>query len=206
MRKLALAVALVLAACLPLAAAERTLRLDPAKTEIAFTLGATLHTVEGTARLESGEIRFDPETGEASGRMVVTTASTDTGNKGRDRDMHEKVLESARYPEIVFTPAAISGTFDPAAASHLTLRGSLEIHGASHPLSLEVDIEADGGRLTARTAFPVPYVEWGMKDPSKFVLRVEKHVEVTVVAVGELEAPPAAPAPSAAAPPERRRD
>jgi polyisoprenoid-binding protein YceI len=183
---LTVAVALVLAA-LPAAAAERTLRLDPAKSEIAFTLGATLHTVEGTARLRSGEIRFDPESGEASGRIVVATASADTGNQGRDRDMHAKVLESARYPEIAFTPEAISGTFDPGGASHLTLRGRLEIHGASHPLSLDVAVEAEGARLTARTAFAVPYVEWGMKDPSKFVLRVEKHVDVTVMAVGELD-------------------
>jgi polyisoprenoid-binding protein YceI len=181
--------ALGLAATLPLAAAERTLHLDPAKTEIAFTLGATLHTVEGTARLESGEIRFDPETGEASGRVAVAAASADTGNEGRDRDMHEKVLESARYPEIAFIPAGVAGTFDPGGTSHLTLRGSLEIHGASHPLSLDVEVVADGGRLTARTAFAVPYVEWGMKDPSKFVLRVDKHVDVTVVAVGELDPP-----------------
>lgn len=173
-------------AAAPAAAAERTLTLDPEATRIRFTLGATLHTVEGTARLSRGEVRFDPETGAVSGRLVVDATSADTGNEKRDRDMHDEVLESERFPEIVFAPSEMAGDFDPDGESRLTLSGTLEIHGTSHPLTLEVTATAEGRRLTAATSFAVPYVEWGMKDPSKFILRVDKEVEVTVEAVGEL--------------------
>ena len=50
----------------PLAAQQTELKLDPAKTRIDWTLGATLHEVEGTFRLKSGDIVFNPKTGEAS--------------------------------------------------------------------------------------------------------------------------------------------
>jgi hypothetical protein len=45
----------------------------------------------------------------------------------------------------------------------------------------------DGGaakRLDATGSFSVPYVEWGMKNPSKPFLRVGKAVEVSVDAKG----------------------
>src|ERR1017187_7351216 len=86
----------------PLAAQQTELKLDPAKTRIDWTLGATMHEVEGTFRLKSGDIVFNPKTGEASGQLIVDATSGDSGNKKRDVDMNRNVLESAKYPEIVF--------------------------------------------------------------------------------------------------------
>lgn len=176
----------------PAAAEEMTLTLDPEATAIEFTLGAFLHTVEGGFRLEEGEITFDPETGEVSGRVVVDATSGDTGNEKRDRDMHAKVLESERYPDFVFLPTRLEGAFEPAGASEVTLHGMLQIHGGEHeiaiPATVAVNPTEDGGRrLEATGTFEVPYVEWGMKDPSKFLLRVAKSVEVTVHAEGRIE-------------------
>src|SRR5579862_8613737 len=44
---------------LPLAAAESTVELDPARTTISFTLADVLHTVHGTFTLKRGSITFD---------------------------------------------------------------------------------------------------------------------------------------------------
>lgn len=174
----------------PAATEELTLTLDPEASTVTFTLGAVLHTVEGSFQLEQGEVHFDPETGEASGRLVVDATSGDTGNDGRDEDMHRKVLESARYPDFVFTPTRLEGTFVPSGTSEVTLHGRLEIHGGAHeiavPVTAAVSSGPDGRRLEATGSFEVPYVEWGMKDPSKFLLRVKKKVEVTVHAEGRL--------------------
>ena len=89
-------------------AEEWHLELDPAATTIAFELGATLHTVHGTARLGEGRVDFDLESGTAAGRIAVTATSLGTENDGRDKKMHGKVLESAIYPEIVFAPLSVS--------------------------------------------------------------------------------------------------
>ena len=94
-------------------AQDMTLELDPAHTQIEFTLGATLHTVHGAFALKSGTIRFDPSTGLVSGLVVVDAQSGDSGNKGRDRKMHKEILESQRYPEVTFSPTKLSGTLAP---------------------------------------------------------------------------------------------
>lgn len=182
-----LASALTVLLATPADGAQMVLTLDPQSTEITFQLGATLHTVEGTFQLASGEIRFDPAGGPAAGRIEVDVTSGDTGNEGRDEDMHAAVLESDRFPKAVFLPQAVEGTLPRGDGSaELTVRGSLQVHGDEHPVVLPVEVSVQGDRATARITFPIPYVEWGMKDPSKFLLRVDKHVDVTVEAEGTL--------------------
>ena len=184
----AFASALVFAA--PLPGAEQVLGIDPDASEITFTLGATLHTVHGSAPLESGLVRFDLESGAASGEIVVDAAKLETGNERRDRDMHQKVLESETHPRIVLRCDAVAGSLEEGATSRVELEGRFEIHGEEHPLTLAAEATLDGSRLEVETTFRVPYVEWGMEDPSKLLLRVEKHVDVTIRAVGTLEDAP----------------
>lgn len=195
----ALLIALVLASsAAPSAAAEEmTFTLDAAASGIAFSLGATLHTVEGSFPVVEGVVSFDPATGVASGRVVVDAAGGDTGNDKRDRDMHAKVLESEEYPQAVFAPTRLEGQLPAAGNGAVTLHGELTLHGAAHEVAIPAGVEREGSRLRAVGTLTVPYVEWGMKDPSKLLLRVAKAVEVTVTAVGELApaGPAAAPAP-----------
>ncbi len=94
--------------------------------------------------------------------------------------MHREVLESARYPEIVFVPDRLKGTFQEEGDSEVQLLGTIEIHGDSHDLVIQAKISVDGGRLIGTAQFTVPFVEWGMKDPSVFMLRVKKEVQVTL--------------------------
>jgi hypothetical protein len=46
-----------------------------------------------------------------------------------------------------------------------------------------------GDKLTAEIAFPVPYVKWGMKNPSTFILRVSQTVEIEIHAVASIHKP-----------------
>jgi polyisoprenoid-binding protein YceI len=171
---------------LPSFAEEQTLVLEPDASEVRFTLGATLHTVHGTIRLQRGEIRFDTARGSAAGQVVLDVRSAETGNAKRDRDMHRKVLESEQYPEIAFLPQAIRGDLPSSGAGELTLSGSIRIHGTEHPLELPVRVHREDERITATVEFVLPYVEWGMKDPSKLFLRVKKFLDVTLEVTGTL--------------------
>jgi polyisoprenoid-binding protein YceI len=139
-----------------------------------------LHTVRGSFLLKRGNIRFDSATGKASGELVVDAASGESGNGARDRRMHKNVLESDRYPEIVFRPDRVEGKVAQQGASQVGLHGMFSIHGAEHELTLPVEVEAAGGQYTAAIVFAVPYVKWGMKNPSTFFLRVDDKVEIGI--------------------------
>jgi polyisoprenoid-binding protein YceI len=165
---------------------EMTLELDPANTKIEFTLGATLHTVHGIFALKSGTIHFNPSTGSASGLVVVDATSGDSGNQGRDRKMHKEVLESQRYPQITFTPSKISGGVEPQGDSNAQVDGILRLHGTDYPMTLTVPVQVKGSTLSARTHLVIPYIEWGLKNPSTLLLHVSDQVEIDITTTGKL--------------------
>ncbi len=162
---------------------ESTFQLDPSKTEINFTLHDPLHTVHGSFKLKRGDIHFDPATGKAGGEIVIDVASGASGNGSRDKRMQKEVLESQKYPEAIFVPDSIQGRLETEGESTLDLHGVFKIHGADHEMTLTLLVDAlGGGRYAATSHFSIPYVEWGMKDPSNFLLKVDKKVEMEIKA------------------------
>jgi len=163
------------------------LKLDPTKTRVAWTLGDVLHTVEGTFQLKSGTIVFDPQSGEASGQIVVDAASGNSGNGMRDSKMKKDVLETSKYPEIVFTPRHVSGFVAGKESVTVQVAGDFTIHGATHPLTMTLPITAKAGHVDCHTQFDVPYQQWGMKNPSTLFLKVSDTVQISITAVGDLQ-------------------
>jgi polyisoprenoid-binding protein YceI len=162
------------------------LKLDPEKTTVNFTLGATLHTVRGTFRLKSGVIRFDPSSGSASGMAVVDAASGQTWNKRRDHTMRRDVLQSERYSEITFMPMRVTGAVVPQGESTVQVEGVLRLRGSDHAITLLFQVQAMGNELRAATQFVIPYVAWGLKNPSTFFLHVANKVDLNIVTTGTL--------------------
>lgn len=183
-----LACAAVFLLVLPgLCAAQPTqVTLDPAQTKIDWTLGATMHTVHGTFKLKSGVVKFDPGSGDASGEIIVDALSGESGNHDRDADMHNKVLESARYSQIIFVPRRVVGSLAEQGKSNLQVQGTFKIHGADHDFTLPMTVEKNGNAITASSNFVIPYQDWGMKNPSKMFLHVESKVNVSVAAAGRV--------------------
>jgi polyisoprenoid-binding protein YceI len=178
-----LAVAAILAAATPTtipAQGPTALEFDPAQTKVEWTLAGNLHTVHGTFALKRGTITFDAAAGKASGELVVDAASGQSGSDGRDKNMHQHVIESSKYTEIVFRPDRIEGKVAPQGSSHVQLHGVFLMHGAEHEMMVPVMVTLDGGRYSAVANFTIPYVQWGMKNPSKLMLRVNDKVDVTV--------------------------
>jgi polyisoprenoid-binding protein YceI len=188
-------VALLLLLPVPLTAASYTFELDPATTKVEFTFGATLHTVDGTMRARQGTVQLDPETHAASGRFVLDATSAQTGNPRRDQKMHEKILESQQFPDITFEPQRVTGELKPAGRSEIELHGVLEMHGTKRPMDMTVVATSDGTKVTGTGMMVVSYLDWGLKDPSFFILRVEKEVRVTIHAAGRLTSAEMSPAP-----------
>jgi polyisoprenoid-binding protein YceI len=163
-----------------------SVHLEPAQSEIHWTLGDLTHTVKGEFKFKGGLLTFDPKTGVAEGELLVDVDSGDSGSHMRDQKMKKDVLESEKYPQAFFHPTRITG-FTSAAAQEIIAEGTFNIHGTDHPLTLKIQLQLAAASATARTQFVIPYVAWGMKDPSVLMLRVAKEVRVDVVARGSVK-------------------
>jgi len=164
-----------------------TVTLDPAQTKVEITLDTTLHNVHGAFQLKSGAIRYDAATGKTTGAIIVDARSGDTDNKSRDKKMHQEILESQKYPEIVFTPQQVHGSFDPLKASQLDVAGTLHVHGQDHDLTMAVTVQpTSANRFQCDTHFTIPYIKWGMKDPSTFLLHASDTVDLEIHATAQI--------------------
>src|SRR5579863_9012986 len=80
---------LLISTASPAVAQNAVLELDPAQSQVSFTLGDILHTVHGNFKLKRGTVKFDLTTGHASGLVIVDATSGDSGSHARDRKMHK---------------------------------------------------------------------------------------------------------------------
>lgn len=163
---------------------ELRLEFTPANTSVNFTLGDILHTVHGAFKLKDGVVDYKLATGAVHGELVIDAASGQTGNRSRDHKMHREVLESDRYPEITFRPDRVQGSVSPSGTSTIQVHGMFSIHGSDHELTLPMRVEISPEHWVADTHFTVPYVKWGLKNPSTLFLRVSESVEIDVHATG----------------------
>lgn len=163
------------------------LELDPAQSTVHWTLGTTLHTVHGTFAFKKGSVQLDPATGKASGEIAVYATSGDSGNDSRDKKMHKEVLESGRYPEIIFRPDRFEGKLAQEGPSTLQVHGTFLLYGVEHEMTVSAQGELAGDYWTGRVKFSVPFIDWGLKNPSNFFLKVNHTVDLDVVLKGKLQ-------------------
>jgi polyisoprenoid-binding protein YceI len=178
--------ALLLGLAVHALAQEQVFHLDPAHSRVEWTLPDGLHTVKGTFKLKDSTLDLDPVSGKASGALVVDATSGDSGSEARDHKMNKDILESSKYPEFRFTVQGIKGTLPADGSADVQLSGVMTLHGGSHPMTVTAPVKVSHGQASADVHFLVPYVQWGLKDPSTFILRVGKEVDIVVHAVGSL--------------------
>jgi polyisoprenoid-binding protein YceI len=159
------------------------INLNPASTAINWTLNTTVHTVHGTFKLKNGAFRIDPATGDASGLIVIDATSGESGDSSRDSRMHSVVLESAKYPTITFRPTHIAGKFDLSLPGPIVIDGVMNLHGQDHPMQMTVDLHPKDAAIASHTHFTIPFVAWGLKDPSVMMFRTDKQVSIDIDAL-----------------------
>jgi polyisoprenoid-binding protein YceI len=176
-----------LAAVTPAQARDTVVRFDPAQADIRWTLGALLHTVHGTFKLKSGVLTFDPATGAAHGEFVADLSTGNSGDDGRDKTMQQQVLESAKYPLASYVANATHVDARSQGMQTIATTGTFNIHGGDHPMQINSTLQMSGNEVLITAHFQVPYVAWGLHNPSTFILRVGKVVDVDVTLKGTVE-------------------
>ena len=164
-----------------------TLNIDVSQSKVHWTLGSTLHTVHGTFSLKRGAVSLDPQSGKASGEVAVYATSGESGNDSRDKKMHTEILESTRYPEVVFRPDRIKGSVPAQGACNVEMHGMLALHGSEHEVTVPVQAEISGDHWKGEAKFSVPYVQWGLKSPNTFFLKADPVVQIQLELSGTVQ-------------------
>jgi hypothetical protein len=69
----------------------------------------------------------------------------------------------------------------------LKLHGIFSLHGADHDLNVPAQATLREGQWKGTAAFEVPYIEWGLKNPSNFLLKVKAVVNVQLDLAGSVQ-------------------
>ena len=127
---------------------------------------STASSVEVSAVVDSFEVR------EGHGGIKPLT---DADRAEIKKTIREKILESARYPEIEFTAAAVHG-----GPAEFSVDGQLTIRGATHPVTVRGRVDDSGERPRVSGSAVVTQSEWGIKPYSAFLgaLKLRDDVEI----------------------------
>ena len=167
--------------------------VDPAHSKFDWTLDSTLHTVHGTFAISRGEFTVDPSSGKASGEVVADAKTGQTGNDSRDQKMHQEILETAKFSEIIFRVTQIEGLAPASPKNEIKLHGTFVLHGTPHDMIVPAQVEWSGSNWKGTANFEVPFLAWGIKNPGNFLLKVSPTVNVTLEFSGSTHAPKQTP-------------
>jgi polyisoprenoid-binding protein YceI len=179
---LALAVMLAPAAL----AQHQTFAVNPETSEVKITLKTTHEVVNGAFHLQSGTVEFDHSTPKMSGSVVVLAGSGKTGNGSRDKKMNKEILQVEQHATVSFEPKSYAGVLAPSGDSTIQVTGIFTLLGAPHEITIPMLIHLEGTTATAKAHFVVPYIQWGLKDPSFLFWKADKDVAIDLVLPGRL--------------------
>ena len=178
------ALAVILA---PAAVAQhQTFAVNPDASEIKMTLNTTHEVVNGTFHIQSGSIEFDRRNPKMSGSVAVLAGSGKTGNNSRDKKMNKDILKVDQYTTVSFAPKTYTGTIAASGDSPIQVSGVFTLLGNPHDLTIPMRIHMDGSKATAKAQFVVPYVQWGLKNPSFLIWKAENDVAIDLNLVGQI--------------------
>jgi polyisoprenoid-binding protein YceI len=165
-------------------AQHQTFVVNPDASEVKITLKTTHEIVNGTFHVQSGSIEFDPSAPKMLGSVVVLAGSGKTGNSSRDKKMNKDILEVEQHATVSFEPKTYTGTIALSGNSTLQITGIFTLLGKPHEITVPMSVHLDGASAIAKAHFVVPYVQWGLKNPSFLFWKAENDVAVDLNLVG----------------------
>ncbi len=119
----------------------------------------------------SGEMKFNPDKLEAgSFRLVIKSASMSVQDDISDKDlremerlMNQEVLETAKFPEIVYEAPSISVSKMADMLYSATLNGNLTLHGVTRNQPITARVALLGSMLRASSDFTLNQTDYNIK-------------------------------------------
>jgi polyisoprenoid-binding protein YceI len=167
-------------------AQHQTFVVNPDASEVKITLKTTHELVNGTFHVQSGSIEFDPSNAKMSGSVVVLAGSGKTGNDSRDKKMNKDILKVEQYANVSFDPKTYTSSIAPSGDSSIQVTGNFTILGTPHEITIPILVHLEGTTATAKAQFVVPYVQWGLKNPSFLIWKADDDVAIDLSLAGRL--------------------
>jgi polyisoprenoid-binding protein YceI len=167
-------------------AQHQTFVVNPDASVVKIALKTTHELVNGTFHVQSGSIEFDPGTPTMQGSVVVAAGSGKTGNESRDKRMNKEILKVEQYATVSFEPKAYTGAIALSGDSTIQVTGIFTLLGTPHKITIPILIHLEGTDATAKAHFVVPYIQWGLKDPSFLFWKADHDVAIDLDLEGTL--------------------
>ena len=167
-------------------AQHQTFVVNPDASEVKMTLKSTHELVNGTFHIQSGSIEFDPSAPRMSGSVVVLAGSGKTGNDSRDKKMNKDILVVEQHATVSFEPKSYAGVIAPSGDSTIQVTGIFTLLGSPHQITIPILVHLDAANATAKAHFVVPYVQWGLKNPSFLIWKADNDVAIDLSLAGRL--------------------
>jgi hypothetical protein len=167
-------------------AQHQTFVINPDASEVKMTLKTTHELVSGTFHIQSGSIEFDRSTPKMSGSVIVLSGSGKTGNDSRDKKMNKDILQVEQHTTVSFEPRTYTGTIAPSGDSTIQVTGIFTLLGTPHEITVPMLVHLDGTTAAAKAHFVVPYVQWGLKNPSFLIWKADNDVAIDLFLNGKV--------------------
>ena len=167
-------------------AQQQTFVANPDASEVKMTLKTTREVVNGTFHIQSGSLEFDRSAAKMSGSVVVLAGSGKTGNGSRDKKMNKDILEVEQHATVSFEPKSYAGAIAPSGDSTIQVTGIFTLLGTPHEITIPILVHLEGTTATAKAHFVVPYVHWGLKNPSFLIWKADDDVAIDLILAGRL--------------------
>ncbi len=165
-------------------AQHQTFVVNPDGSQVKMTLNTTHEVVIGAFHIQSGSIEFDRAAPKMSGSVVVLAGSGKTGNDSRDKKMYRDILLVEQHATVSFEPKAYTGSIAASGDSTIQVSGIFTLLGAPHEITVPMQVHIEGAGAAAKAHFVVPYVQWGLKNPSFLIWKAENDVAIDLNLVG----------------------
>ena len=165
-------------------AQHQTFVANPDASEAKMTLKTTHELVNGAFHVQSGSIEFDRSTSKIAGLVAVLAGSGKTGNDSRDKRMNKDILKVEQFATVSFEPKTYTGDLAPSGDSTIQVTGIFTLLGTPHQITIPILVHLEGTTATAKAHFVVPYVQWGLKNPSFLIWKADNDVAIDLFLTG----------------------
>jgi polyisoprenoid-binding protein YceI len=153
------------------------------------------HSHRFVIRQFSGEIKASPESPESSSVEIHAVAESleETGKFSEkdlnkiNTDLRTDVLETSKFPEIVFKSTSVSASKGKEGAYQVQILGDLTLHGVTRQVTIPATVTLNGNTLRVVGQFEVRRENFDLKTESAGggTVKVAQKMEISFELVGQ---------------------